>query len=219
MKKIILMLVILLTTFVSFGQVTKIGLKEKIGISLYGGVNIPTNGNISSTITASDLTNPGPHFGLGVSYFLTKDIGVEAVFNNDVNIYNDKYKFDGKQPSVTVNSFSLNGIYNFGYLLGRNRISPFVRAGVGLYRWKHLDDTPWREGSVITNDGIEQKATSFGFNIGLGADYSIVKSFMIGVVIDYNMYFPKDENKFGEDFGTQGNITPTLKLTYYLPTH
>jgi outer membrane protein W len=219
MKKIKLILAIMLITFVSFGQVTKTDLNGKIGISLYGGVNIPATGNISSAITATDLLNPGTRLGLGVSYYFTKSIGIEAVFNYDVNIYNDKYKLNGKQPSVSVNSVSFNGIYNFGHLLGKNSISPFVRAGVGAYSWRHLDDTPWRQGSVITNDGIEQKATSFGFNAGIGADYSIVKSFTIGMAVDYNMYFPKDVNKYGEDFGSQGNFTPTLKLTYYLPTH
>ena len=207
---------ILLSTCVLYSQVSKTDLKGKIGISLYGGVNIPVNGNISSTISTSEFINPGPHFGLGVSYFFTKHIGVEALFNTDVNIYNDNFKPDGKQPSVAVNSFSVNGIYNFTGQIKKNRILPYITAGVGVYSWRHLDDTPWRQGTVVTNDGIEQKASSFGFNAGVGADYSINKNFMIGAVLDYNMYFPKDEAKFGKDFGSQGNFTPKIKLSYLL---
>jgi outer membrane protein W len=218
LKKNILILTFLLTAC-AFAQISKTELKGKIGISLYGGVNIPASGDIASNISSTDLINPGPHFGLGVSYFFTEAIGVEAVFSYDVNIYADKFKVNGNQPSVSVTTASINGIYNFGRLLNNSRISPYVRAGVGSYNWRHLDDTPWREGEVVTINGIEQKATSFGINIGLGADYSIVKSLTLGAVVDYNMYFPKDEDKFGKDFGVQGNFTPKLKLCYYLPVH
>lgn len=219
MKRYIFALVLMLTAGSLFAQVNKTDLKGKIVISLYGGVNIPANGNISSDITTSEFVNPGPHFGFGVSYFITRSIGVEAVFNNEVNILANKYKLEGKQPSVAVNSFSVNGIYIFNSLFHKSSLLPYVRAGIGSYKWRHLDDTPWRLGNVVVNNGIEQKATSFGFNAGIGADYSISKNFSIGAVLDYYMYFPKDEAKYGKDFGAQGNFTPKLKLSYYIPVH
>jgi opacity protein-like surface antigen len=88
---------------------------------------------------------------------------------------------------------------------------------MGIYRWKHLDDAPWNDPSVNNVCGNEFKASSFGFNIGAGLDYSMSKYISIGIVFDYNIYFPKDEEKFGTDFGAQGNLTPQLKLSYYLP--
>lgn len=219
MKKYIITLIILFLPYIFNAQVTKNNLSGKIGISLYGGANVPTNGDISSTVKTTDFLNSGPQFGLGVSYFFTKAIGVEAITNYDLNFFKDKFRLSSKKPSVATLSVSLNGIYNFGHLFSNTRISPFARAGVGIYNWRHLDDAPCKGGEVINMDGIEHKASSFGFNVGIGADYSINKKLSVGVIFDYNMYFPKDENKFGKDFAEQGNFTPQLKLSYYLPTN
>jgi outer membrane protein W len=132
MKSYILALIVLIGTCVLNAQVSKTDLNGKIGISLYGGVNIPAKGDISTSIKSTDLLNSGPNFGFGVSYFFTKTIGVEAVAGYHVNLYSDKYKLNGKQPAVSVTSFSLNGIYNFGHLIKNNRFSPYVRAGIEL---------------------------------------------------------------------------------------
>jgi outer membrane protein W len=219
MKKQILTLIILLSACVSYSQVHNTDLKGKLGISLYPGANIPAIGNMSSTIKTTDCINPGPHIGMGVSYFFTNTLGVEAVFGYDLSLYKDKFRLNGKQPSILATSFYVDGIYNFKNLFNKSHISPYIKAGIGTYSWRHLDDTPWENGEVVSINGIKQKSSSFGFNAGIGADYSVNKHFSIGILLDYNMYFPKDEEKYGKDFGTQGIFTPELKFTYYLPVH
>ncbi len=94
-------------------------------------------------------------------------------------------------------------------------VSPIARLGVGMYNWSILDDGIG--GEVIKNGNEDFKATSFGANVSIGADFKIASNFTIGIIADYNIYFPKDENKFGKDFAEQGFVTTQLKLSYNLP--
>jgi len=219
MKNFILTLLILLIPYTLSAQVSKNNPTKKIGFSLYGGANIPVNGNISQEVKTTDFLYTGPQYGFGVSYYFSKAVGVELNTTYNLNFNQKEFKLDGKHSSVYTYTFSLNGIYNLGYLIKKTNLSPYVKGGIGIYRWKHLDDAPWDDPSVVDVSGYEFKASSFGFNIGAGLDYSVSKYFSVGLLLDYNIYFPKDEDKFGKDFGAQGNLTPQFKLSYYLPIH
>lgn len=217
MKKHIAILLILFLPWVLNAQVSKNNLSGKLGISLYAGANIPVNGNISSNVKTTDYLYTGPHYGFGASYYFNKSIGIEVTALFSLNLNQKFYEWYNKSSGIYSYAFSLNGIYNFAHLLKSKIISPYVKGGIGVYTWKYLDDAPWNGGGVIIKDGVEYKATNFGFNVSAGADYLLSKQFSIGLLIDYNMYFPKDEAKFGKDFGGQGSLTPQLKLCYYLP--
>lgn len=209
---IILLLLPILTTW----QVNANDLTGNVGVSIYGGVAIPTNGDYSGDIKATDLLNVGPQFGLGVSYFFTQGFGVEISGNYGFNNYQDDYKTSGKEPVLSNLSFSINGIYNFGHMLDNSIVSPVARVGIGIYNWSHLDDGI--DGDVVKVDLEEFKASSFGFNVGVGADFNVASNFTIGIIFDYNMYLAEDKDKFGDVFAEQGYLTSQMKFTYYFPT-
>ena len=223
MKKFILTLLILITPYLVNAQVSKkTDMKGKIGISLYGGVNIPVSGDYSSTVKATDILKVGSQFGIGLSYFITKGLGVEGTLNAGYNHYKDKYKPEGNEPMWVNFSSSVNVIYNFGHLLRNPVISPFARAGVGTYSWEHFEDG--LIGSTITKNNKNHNVNSFGFNIGAGAEYSVTKKFTVGVLLDYVVYHPKyEEQTANENTSVSGRtvhgfLNPQVKLSYYIPT-
>ncbi|MCX6155635.1 MAG: outer membrane beta-barrel protein [Candidatus Kapabacteria bacterium] len=213
MKKPLLTIALIALSFMQSLQLFSEDLTGYFGFSLTTGSNIPTNGKYSSSVKTTDLLNVGPQLGLEVSYFLTPGFGLEIMHNTNFNFYKDKYKPSGKEPVMCINALSLDAVYNFGHLFDKPLISPFIRAGVGGYYWGHLEDGLSSDVMKLTTG--EHKATDIGFNVGVGADFAIVKNFTIGLVVDYNMFFPEDEAKFGKDFKEQGYIVPQLKFTYH----
>ena len=214
MKKVFLIVVIMLLPLVSNKNVFAKDLSNHIGISVYGGASLPTNGNNQNSVKATDWLSAGPQFGVGINYFITEGFGFEALYNYGYNEYKDKYKLGYKEPYISNNSFSIIGVYNFGHLLNESIISPIARAGAGLYYWRHFEEYGDK---IIKINNEELKGTSFGFNIGLGVDFNIISNLTAGIIVDYNMYFPKDDKKFGKDFAEQGYLTPQLKVSYLLP--
>jgi hypothetical protein len=221
MKTIILALVILAIPYLVNAQVSKNDLKGKIGISLYGGPNVPTNGNYSANVNTTELLSTGSQFGIGVSYFITRGFGVEGSLYGGYNYYRDKYKPAGKDPVWVNYSASLNAIYNFGHLFRNPVVSPFVRIGAGKYGWEHFEDGITN--GDVTKESNNHEVKSFGFNAGVGADLSLKKNFTIGLILDYNMYFPKEESLAGStnissDRTSHGYFAPQIKFSYYIPT-
>jgi len=222
MKKFILTLIVLVVPYLVNAQVSKNDLRGKIGISLYGGANIPTNGDYSSTVKTTDFLNVGSQFGFGVSYFITKGFGLEGTIYAGYNHYSDKYKPAGKAPVWVNLSASVNAIYNFGHLFHNPVISPIARIGLGSYQWEHLEDG--LIGGVVTTENNNHNVKSLGFNVGVGGEYSINKKFTVGLLLDYNMYFPKHEdqltnvNTSADNRTEHGFFSPQLKLSYYIPT-
>ena len=215
MKKYLVTLIILFLPFALNAQVSKNDLRGKIGISLYGGPNIPTGGNYSSNVKTTDIFNVGSQFGVGVSYFITKGLGIEGTLNGGYNYYKNKYKPVGKDPVWLNSSASLNAIYNFGHFFRNPVISPFVRIGFGYYSWEHLKDGILE--AEITKDNNNHNVNSFGFNIGAGAEYNISKKFTVGLLLDYNLSHPKEEET-STDRTVHSIFTPQIKLSYYIPT-
>ncbi len=221
MIKFILALIITITPYLVNAQVSKTDLRGKIGISLYGGGNIPTNGNYSSSVKTTDFLNVGSQFGVGVSYFITKGFGIEGTIYAGYNHYSSKYKPAGKEPMWVNLSTSINAIYNFGHLLRKPVVSPFVRIGAGSYQWEHFEDGLINADITTNNNNHDVK--SFGFNVGVGAEYFAAKKFTIGLILDYNVYFPKHEDQLSnvstsDNRTTHGFFSPQIKLTYYIPT-
>lgn len=187
----------------------------QIGISLYGGAGIPTNGYYTDGAEMIDVIDLGGQFGLGVSYFFTEGLGVELFGNYGFNYYTDEYA-GSLEPVMSDINVSLNAVYNFGHLFDQTLVSPIARVGVGVYNWSHLDDG--LDGDDIIYEGEELSGSSFGMNVGLGIEFNVIENMAIGLLVDYNMYFPEDEEKFGTEFAEQGFVSPQLKVSYYLPT-
>jgi opacity protein-like surface antigen len=116
---------------------------------------------------------------------------VEGTLYAGYNHYSDKYKPVAKDPLWVNLSASLNAIYNFGHLFKNPVVSPIVRAGIGSYQREHFEDG-LIDGSV-TKDNNNHNFNSFGFNIGAGAEYSVKKNFTVGIMLDYNVFYPKQE--------------------------
>jgi opacity protein-like surface antigen len=222
MNKYVLALMIVIIPFFLNAQVSKNDMRGKIGISLYGGGNIPTNGEYSSTVKTTEFLNTGSRYGLGFSYFFTKGFGLEGSFYAGYNHHNEDYKPEGKEPIWANLSTSINAIYNFGHMFRKPVISPIVRVGIGSYHWEHFEDG-FINGE-ITEETSNYDVNSFGFNAGVGAEYSASKKFTIGLQLDYNMYFPKHEelnanqSTTSNDRTVHGFFSPQIKLTYYIPT-
>lgn len=216
MKTIIFTLLILITPYLVNAQASKkTDMRGKIGISLYGGPNIPTGGNYSSNVKTTDIFNVGSQFGVGLSYYITKGFGIEGTLTGGYNYYNDKYRPVGKDPVWLNSSASLNAIYNFGHMFTNPVVSPFVRIGFGSYSWERLNDGIIN--AEVTKDNNNHDVNSFGFNIGAGAEYSISKKFTVGLMLDYSLSHPKEEES-SNDRTVHSIFTPQIKLSYYIPT-
>ncbi|RPI19028.1 MAG: hypothetical protein EHM58_03175 [Ignavibacteriae bacterium] len=222
MKKYIITLLILVTPYLVNAQTSKTDMKGKIGISLYGGVNIPVNGDYSSTIKTTDYFKVGSQFGLGVSYFFTKGFGVEGTFSGGYNTHRAIYKPVGTEPMWINASASINAIYNFRHMFRNPVVSPFVRVGAGSYNWEQFEDGLF-EGN-INKETKNHSNSSCGFNVGAGAEYTAKKNFTIGLFLDYNVFYPKYEDQItnesttADDYTAIGFLTPQIKVSYYFPT-
>ncbi len=220
MKQFITALLILVLPFVLNAQVSKNSLKGKIGISIYGGGNIPAGGNYSETTKTTDILNTSSQFGLGVSYFFTKGFALEGTLYGGYNYYKDKYKPAGKEPLWLTLSASLNAVYNFGHMFRKAVIQPVVRIGAGVYQFEHLKDGLFR--ADVTTDNNNHDVRSFGINAGVGAECMLSKKMTIGLMLDYNIFYPKYEIEIGSvtsaERTSHSYFTPQLKLTYYIPT-
>lgn len=217
MKKYILTLLILITPYLVNAQVSKkTDMRGKIGISLYGGPNIPTGGDYSPTVKTTDILGVGSQFGVGVSYFITKSLGVEGTLYGAYNYYRDKYRPAGKNPLWVNGSASINVIYNFGHMFKNPVVSPFARIGYGSYTWERLEDGII--GATVTKDNKNHNTYIQGFNIGAGAEYFVNKKFTVGLQLDYDMYFPKQEDVNKDERTAHGFFAPQIKLSYYIPT-
>lgn len=217
---IIVLLVFALPLFVNAQSSKKYDMSGKLGISLYGGGNIPISGDYSATVRTTDIFNTGSRFGLGVSYYYTKGFGLEGTLYGGYNYYKDKYKPLGKEPLWLTLSASLNAVYNFGHMFGKLVISPIVRFGAGVYQFEQIEDGLFH--ATVTTDNNNHDVKSFGINAGVGVEYSAGKKFTIGLMLDYNIFYPKYESE--TESVTTGErtshsfLSPMLKLTYYLPT-
>lgn len=219
MKKFIVTLLIFITPYLVNAQSTSNFMKGKIGISLYGGVNIPVSGDYSSTIKTTDYLKTGSQFALGVSYFITKGLGFEGTLSAGYNHHTEKFKPAGKNPMWVNGSASINAIYNFGHLVPNWVIEPIVRAGVGSYSWEHFEDGLIEGG--ISKESSNHSISSFGYNFGVGAEYYVKKNLTIGLLLDYNIYHPKYEDQVNttvDDRTTLSFFSPQVKLSYYFPT-
>jgi opacity protein-like surface antigen len=222
MKKLILTFVILITPYLVNGQTVKNDLTGKIAITLYGGMNIPTGGNYSSTVNMREALNPGSQFTIGLSYYITKGFGIEGSLGAGYNYYKDAYKPAAKDPLWVNLSASVNAIYNFGHMFKNPVIKPFIRAGIGSYQWERFEDG-LLNGDITRNNNNHNKH-SFGFTVGAGAEYLLKKNISIGFMVDYSMFFPKHEElnttttAASTDRSSHSYLIPQLKLTYYIPT-
>ena len=216
MKKYILTLLIFLTPYLVNSQVSKkTDMRGKIGISLYGGPNIPVGGNYSSTVKTTDIFSVGTQLGIGVSYYITKGFGVEGSLNGGYNYYRDKYRPAGKDPVWLNSSATLSAIYNFGHLFRNPVVSPFVRIGFGSYSWENLKDGIFN--ADVNKDNNNHSVNSFGFNIGAGAEYNMGMNFSMGLMLNYSLSHPKEEES-SSDRTVRSIFTPQIKLSYYIPT-
>lgn len=220
MKQFITALLILVLPLMVNAQVSKNSLKGKIGISLYGGGNIPTGGDYSATTKTTDILNTGSQFGLGVSYFFTKGFALEGTLYGGYNYYKDKYKPAGKEPLWLTLSASLNAVYNFGHMFRKAVVQPVVRIGAGVYQFEHIEDGLFH--ATVTTDNNNHDVKSFGINAGVGAEYKLSKKMTIGLMLDYNIFYPKYESEnvsvTPAERTSHSFFTPQLKLTYYIPT-
>lgn len=218
MNRFFLTILMMILPVMTYQKASAADISGNLGISLYGGVITPTNGNAGAGIETTDFLEIGPQFGLGVSYFFTNGLGIEALCNLGINPFKEKYEGNYKNPIQSNLDISLNGVYSFSHLFDNPVIYPIVRAGVGIYNWKHYNDGLGSD--VIKMDDVEHKGTSFGFNVGAGFDVvcPFDKDLTVGILVDYKMYFPKDEYKFGKDFAEQGYLTPQIKVSYAFQT-
>lgn len=218
----IFIITFVLIPVLTFSQSYKKGMTGLIGISLYGGANIPVSGDYSSGTRTKDLLNTGSQFSIGVSYYITKGFGIEGIMNAGYNYLNSDYSTSGKDPVYVDFSTSLNAIYNFGHLFKKPVISPVVRIGAGSYQWEQLEDGIIN--AEVNKQKINHRVKSLGINIGAGAEYNVSKKFRIGLMLDYNLIFPKKEKSAlnnadnSNERTTHGYFVPQLKFSYYIPT-
>lgn len=218
----IFIIILILIPVLTFTQSSKKGMTGLIGISLYGGANIPVSGEYSDVTKTTDLLNTGSQISIGVSYYFTKGFGVEGIMNAGYNYQNSKYTTTGKDPVYVDFSTSLNAIYNFGHLFKKPVISPFIRIGAGSYQWEQLEDGIIN--AEVNKQKVNHRVKSLGLNFGAGAEYTVSKKIRIGLVLDYNLIFPKKENSAlnnsdnSDKRTAHGYFVPQIKFSYYIPT-
>ncbi|MGD9898722.1 MAG: outer membrane beta-barrel protein [Calditrichaceae bacterium] len=196
--------------------------KGKIGITPTAGAMIPSNGSFDNHGDLKDVVETGQNWGVSVRYGITTNLAVEGSFS-----YSWMYVVDSEKPEADLDpayvmpSIIFGIVYKFDPFINlkfSRNISPFVSLGLGLHPWKFSNDGV--SGTVVAakyQSEDEFSKTSFGMNVGAGAEYSISKNLSVSGQGKYYFVFSEDEEKFGANFDNQGFIGLDFSLTYYLP--
>lgn len=191
--------------------------KGKLGVSLNGGASIPVNGDFQADKKLSDIVDAGAAFGLSVNYWISNSFALQGDFSMGMNYFKDEYKGAYKDPLFSSYAISLSGIYNFENFIGNSSsVLPILQAGVGMYPWSFSQDGLGGD-AIKTFKGDDFSATSFGINVGVGVSYNVIENLQISLLAKYDIFFAKDEDKFGTDFAEQGFLTPKLAVSYLIP--
>lgn len=168
-------------------------------IGVNGGISLPM-GNWSKTNyedNKSGFAGAGPQVAIDGAYFFSKHIGVGALVNyssyktRDINGLSAGYQdaFDVDQVTTTAGSYRLwNFLPGLYFNFPAHPISITARALAGI---THAT-TPLVAVDVMDadiDDGtFEQKestANSFGFDLGVGISYPVIKQIAINLRADY----------------------------------
>ena len=218
MKKLIIILTIL-----AFGGTTAyaMDMSNHIGFGAWGGGNMPLNGSYDSDKNLSDKIGFFGFPAVEVKYVVMDKVSVGANFGYGYMPYKDEEKPTHKDltPALNLPYVSLNGTFNFGPMMQAedNKLNPFATAGVGMYMWYFSENERTNKLAAPADTSEEFKASSLGINIGGGVEYFAMENLAVFGRLNYHYVMMKDEDKFGEDFGSQGFLMFGAGVTYYLP--
>ncbi len=217
MKKILVILVISI-----FAASTAYGMdmSKHIGFGGWVGGIMPINGTVSSEDNLSDVVGFYGFPALEIKYVIIDRVAVGANVGYGYMPIKDEKKgvgFEDLTPALNMPYVTVNGTYNFGPMMKaeENKLNPFATAGVGMYMWYFSRN---ERTDKLTIGDEEWKASSLGINVGGGVEYFASEKLAVFGRLNYHFVMMKDEDKFGEDFGSQGFLTFGAGVTYYLFT-
>ena len=123
--------------------------------------------------------------------------GASASFDLLVGAHYGRYRREGKKINLPGITSSIKArLYQY------DSFAPFVVAGLGLYRPNGVRDL----------NGVSQKTktkTTFGYNLGTGADLKLNDKFMVGFMWQFHNPFGVDQPQGGKLRGTYHRLMIT----------
>ncbi len=162
-KLIVLSLVSLFVVFNSFAysQTDMIG---KFAVTPHGGLGIPMG-------DFGDVSKLGFGFGADFEYYVIKDVSVGASVAYNITEASDDYKSFWllSDSTADVKSFKIlqGTVFGSYHIPTQSKISPYVKAGVGIYNLK-AGDIEFQD-STLTSDS----ETKLGINGGAGLRFGV----------------------------------------------
>ncbi len=176
---------------------------QRLGIELFGGV-ANYQGDLQEKTYTFDKAKSA--FGLGASYALTDHIAIRGIFSWGKIQGDDKQNSDPflKKRNLSFRSpvydASITGQYHFLNLV-TNRFSPYVFAGVSLFRYKpHTFDTlgtkVFLQPLGTEGQGLSQypdrnpfKLTQLALPLGVGIKFAVNQNISLGWEISLRKTF------------------------------
>ncbi len=160
-------------------------MKGVIGITVGGGLTVPTGDLAKEDNTFNVKFKMGYDVGGGIEYFLTKDIGigVDGTFGSMKADLPSGVTGDIKAKTI---QFGLHGKY---LIPTGGPVVPYLQLGLGMYNRK----IEASEGGV----SVDFSDTKPGLNAGVGVGYKINDMIGIGVNGAYHLAFGKFEPEIG----------------------
>jgi hypothetical protein len=164
MKKLIAVILIMLSSIATYAQNGDIGLFA--GSSYYTGDLNP----------GTPFKNSSPAFGAFYRYIINNRLALKAGYTG-TTLKSDDFQNRGISFKTKLNEISAQLEVNFtefGIEAGEKRLSPYIFGGIG-YTWF----TARRDSMGFKSDPIQANITSFPF--GLGIKYTPVENLSVGL--------------------------------------
>ena len=217
MKKVFVVLVIsIFATSAAYGM----DMSKHIGFSGWAGGIMSINGSAGPEDNLSDVVGFYGFPAVEIKYVIIDRVAVGINGGYGYMPIKDEKKPDylkDRTPALNMPYVAVNGTFNFGPMMKAedNKLNPFATAGVGMYMW-YFSKNERTDKQAIGDE--EWKASSLGINVGGGVEYFASEKLAVFGRLNYHFVMMKDEDKFGEDFGSQGFLTFGAGVTYYLFT-
>ena len=194
MKKTILLLTIMAFSVSAFAQKPVKG-------------NLLTEVNVSLNQWTNELSIPNLRF----RYFIADDLAVRADLSVSGASAENNFSSGGTDKDGTQEISQSSFLLRVGaekHWAGTEKLSPFAFGMIGLannsasQKWTDYDGTGYAKDF---NAEVESGSSSFGIQLGMGADYWITKSFYVGTEFGWGWF----SNNTAEGTSTVNGVKTT----------
>jgi len=193
------------------------GLFDNVSFRVSPGMMFNLGGRYSDIRKFGDVVDLGGGLNLGLRYEVNKNIYLDAAFGYTVMPVKDGQKPFGFRRASSYFDMSSATLNASLYLKSGYAIEPYLTLGGGVYPWYFrsgmFGGSTWPAPAQPQTD---LRDTSFGLNIGLGAEANALINLTAVLEVRYTYLFSRNPGRFGTDDFTQTDfLTISLGVIYY----